>query len=412
MLGIGRTVLPRDALDESLKGLIRDVLQDQYRFARADFRIEKETRKNCPNNHIFYIHLSQPLTQPGAAREAPFMFHTCPIPAGTTRLLFRVRRGDAPDGYAVRRLVGSYAMARTSLMEEHRRVIPRVFGWQDAVTNRWVLEEFMDGEMRSLQQLEADPEAAAALCDTLASMMKQWQERSLPKKLQQFGSITFDDHGVYYCDRLYPLDGPFAAFRQVVEGRCKSQLASSEHNRRLGGYRENAALRSRLDKLFSDGLPSLLERLPEQTPTFTHGSLFAATLTSTPMDTVMRHLRFDSSMRLSRLVGMDSGFIGAPASESLVSLAPVFERGRDLDEPKFSQLEGLLTDALSRHDVHGVDTSGDESLLRKIWGLSDTLCRPEWSDDAYWAIRKSDEFEAARERLWQDLESQLSALGY
>lgn len=412
MLGIGRTVLPKDALEESLKGLIRDVLQDQYHFIRVDFRIEKEARKNCPNNHIFYIHLSQPLPQQVTAREAPSMFHTCPIPAGTTRLLFRVRRGDAPDGYAVRRLVGSYAMARASLAEEYKRYIPRVFGWQDAATNRWVLEEFMEGQVRSLQQLEDNPEAAVSLFDTLASMIKQWQSTTLPKNLRQFGSIAFDDHGVYYCDRLYPLGGPYASFSQVIEARCKWQLAASERNRRLGGYRENSELRARLDKFISEGLPALLERLSEQKPTFTHGSLFAATLTSTPTETVMRHLRFDKTMRLSRLVGMDSGFIGAPGSEFHASLAPVFERDPRAGTPKFPQLEKAFTDALNRHSVQGNNITDDNTLLARIWSFSDTLCRQEWCDDAYWASRTNVELETTRKTLWHELESQLSLLGY
>lgn len=384
--------LPPKAIQESVKGLLKDVLEDQFRIPRSQIRVER--LRSSSNSHLFAItlHLVHPFTKPAMAREASLMPFTTPIPVGTTQLVFRVPKTEA--SYAIKHMIAGYAVARDALKEK-KYLVPEVYAWRDSPTNRWVLERHMGGHTVTVEELATDEDRIRPLLHQLADVAKRFLEYELPPKLRKFGGVTFDSNNVLTAAPLVH-GGPFATHQEFIKAKCRWRLDVSEKVRRIKGWRDSPELRKRIDRFLDEGIDKVLGELPNCKPILVHSSLTKLVIV-------------DGNSLLG-ILGFDHVFLSSPISQHMAFFTNTYENtrdtGRKLHNETFSNIwsESLVDIGMTRpQDIEGAD------LLGHVWLFVRHIC-PDDLGDGQWL--EAHEAKELRDKAEARLDAHLTRWGY
>ncbi|KAK9235164.1 hypothetical protein V1525DRAFT_284321 [Lipomyces kononenkoae] len=265
------------APDREHHAFIGTILHDRFDFRHDSFVVR--TIEQAKNNYVYLIELANPTTDSLLSESSkPF---TSPIPANTSRLIFRIPKANVSleDSVRVRNEVAFLALGRDVFSSIDTSLVPRVFAWEDNTSLgpgfRWILEEWKDGETLTAENVEAlNDEMQRFVLDQLAAVVKSFHKYSLPDSVRGFGGLSFDEHGILSnTASTIPCGGPFPTYSSFLKGMCKWQIEASERSTHLNGWKNVPKLRKRLDNLFASGLDQLLVEVPEQRPTLVHADL-------------------------------------------------------------------------------------------------------------------------------------------
>lgn len=122
-------------------------MTETLRIPVHSFTIEQNTM--ATNNHVYMISLSNSLESDKVSQDAQAKPFIATIPAGTSRLVMRFARPDnnVEDSIRIRNEVAALVLAREALTSTDPLLVPRVYGWDDAVEPGYILEEFKHGEV-------------------------------------------------------------------------------------------------------------------------------------------------------------------------------------------------------------------------------------------------------------------------
>jgi hypothetical protein len=136
---------------EAHHSLISTIMIEKLEIPMHGFTIERNTM--ATNNHVYTIHLSNPLESDKVSQDAKTKPFIATIPAGTSRLVMRFAKPDnnVEDSIRIRNEVAALVLAREALTSINPFLIPRVFGWDDAIGPGYILEEFKHGEVSVVQ---------------------------------------------------------------------------------------------------------------------------------------------------------------------------------------------------------------------------------------------------------------------
>ncbi|CAI7575606.1 unnamed protein product [Penicillium palitans] len=173
---------------------------------KNDFTIED--MEKAKNNHVYLIHLEQPLAELGRTKSGVLKPYTSAIPVGTSKMVLRISKNNVnlEDSVRIRNEVAFLALARDALSAIDASVIPRVFGWEDKrwedrtsidpVSLSWILEEFMEGDsLRPDEILALDHDTRKSLLYQIAQVVKAFQDYQLPGAVSMYGALKFDEQG-------------------------------------------------------------------------------------------------------------------------------------------------------------------------------------------------------------------------
>ncbi|KAK9427620.1 hypothetical protein V1505DRAFT_379558 [Lipomyces doorenjongii] len=410
------------APDSQHHAFIGTILHDRFDLRHDSFVVR--TIEQAKNNYVYLIELANPTTDSLLSESSkPF---TSPIPANTSRLIFRIPKANVSleDSVRVRNEVAFLALGRDAFSSIDTSLVPRVFAWEDN-TNlgpgfRWILEEWKEGETLTAENVEAlNDEMQRFVLDQLAAVVKSFQKYRLPDSVRGFGGLCFDENGTLFnTASTIPCDGPFPTYSSFLKGMCKWQLEASERSTHLNGWKNVPKLRKRLDNLFASGLDELLVKVPEQRPTLVHADL------------CFPNMLFDiSTYRLTAVLDFDFSHIGAPVSEYLFSFwdmnALLTGSAGQMGQMRKWLLNGFpkRIDArfkLARSWDHALGEAGVEKPstidgaghIADIWWFSQELCQAYWFMDRFTANRSAEALETLKAGSIRNLEKFLTLWGF
>ncbi|KAF2717977.1 hypothetical protein K431DRAFT_297274 [Polychaeton citri CBS 116435] len=182
--------------------LLNTILQDSLGLQADSCTITEFER--AKHSHVYMIQLAHPVSRLRLVRNGSPRPYTSAIPPDTSRLVLRVPKSNVSleDSVRVRNEVAFLFLARDALSPNDAMLIPRVFVWEDTVSSslspgvRWILEEWKDGEVLSLDEIKAlDGETQRFVLHQVTRIVKMFQECRLPDGARGFGGLTFDEHG-------------------------------------------------------------------------------------------------------------------------------------------------------------------------------------------------------------------------
>ncbi|KAJ8126204.1 hypothetical protein O1611_g7432 [Lasiodiplodia mahajangana] len=206
------------------------------------------------------------LTQPGCV----------PIPSETKEFILRLSNPDAEGMHQETRIqneVGMLTLASAALSHIKPAVVPRVFGWGGATSERpgWILEELMPGESLVEPFDTISLEQKGGILAQITAILKALQNHTLPESIQGWGGVTFDDNGAIVSGPMVSVGaGPWSSLEDCFRGRLKVALAKADSNPHLQGWRPNG-VRERVDAFIERGLPAqFLDLASKQDKVFIH----------------------------------------------------------------------------------------------------------------------------------------------
>ncbi|KAJ5915760.1 Aminoglycoside phosphotransferase [Penicillium verhagenii] len=374
--------------------LVNTLLQDHFNIQENSFMISEIEK--AKNNHVYLIQLNQPLPELPRPKNQSLKPFISAIPAGTSKLVLRISKDNVSleESVRIRNEVAFLALARDALSSLDPLIIPRVFGWEDALSPhpsdlRWILEEYKEGESLSPSEILAlDNNTQHKLLHEIAQVVKAFQEYQLPESIRMYGGLKFDDQGVISSTAAtIPCGGPFPSYAQFLRGMCTWQLSASERSTHLNGWRDIPKLRERLDAFLTEGLDQLLAKIPEERPTLIHADL------------CLPNLLIDcANGRVTAVLDFDFAHIGAPISEYLFSfwdldgilpgsaepLGPLRKYMLDGFPEQNTSIDTKLKlaqawdNALTEVGVKKPSTIRKAGDIADIWWFSQDLCQAFW----------------------------------
>jgi hypothetical protein len=193
-----------------------------------------------------------------------------PIPAGTKEFILRLSNPDAEGMHHETRVqneVAILSLASAALRHVQPAVVPRVFGWGAAGSDRtgWILQELMPGmplaeefsKSMSLNQKRG-------ILAQMANLLQALQDYQLPESIKGWGGLTFDDAGAIVSAPMPTVGaGPWSSLEDSYKDRLTVALARADANPHLQGWRVNG-VRKRVDAFIEHGLPAHFAHLTSQ----------------------------------------------------------------------------------------------------------------------------------------------------
>ncbi|GAO20060.1 uncharacterized protein UV8b_07595 [Ustilaginoidea virens] len=408
------------SLNDKHAALIRSILQDRFLLAPNAFKIEPV--KEAKNNHVFLLKLTSPTLEPSPPSNQVF---TTPIPAKTSRLVFRIPKENVSleDSVRIRNEVAFLTLAREALSPIGPSLTPAVFGWSDTVSDSsfgWILEEWKTGEHLTIQKLvKLGDETQRLVLGQMAKVAKCLQDYQLPDSATEFGGLTFDEEGTIKSTKsVIPCGGPFPSYGAFLKGTFRWQLEASERSTHVNGWRDYPELRKRIDAFFADGLDGVIAKVPKQKPTLVNA------------DIAFVNLRFDpATYRLTAVLDFDFSHVGAPISEHLFSFwdwdALLPSQANPVGSLREWMLEGfpkdvedcfkvnrLWDDMLADAHAQKPSTIAGAGLMADLWWFSQELCQAYWFMERIVGKSSAKELEEKKKDSAAKLDKYLALWGF
>jgi hypothetical protein len=153
--------------------------------------------------------------------------------------------------------VGILTLASAALCHIKPNVVPRVFGWSSADRDHlgWILEELMPGEpLAETFDKAMSLDQKKGILAQMARLLKALQDYPLPKSIEGWGGVTFDDSDAIVSASMTTVGaGPWPSFEESYRGRLKVALSKADTNPYLQGWGANG-VRERVDAFIERGL--------------------------------------------------------------------------------------------------------------------------------------------------------------
>lgn len=249
-------------------GFITDLLK-QWQLEASEIKPNKRANSNA----IYHITLQSPLTSDLHTNKSP-QPGTTPIPAGTTKVIFRSPNIDVPFNQPIRveNSVATASLVRQALAAKglSSSIVPDVYAYgtegsnDDGTGCGWILEQHMPGNGNSEYLFWTWPkEVQKKIVEQMAHLLKAVQDFELPASLTGYGSIGFSKDGkgdlVSVPIVVEPYNGPYDTFRDFYVGFLETQLKDSERSPLAAGWAKNG-LRERIDKFVKEQFSSTLDK--------------------------------------------------------------------------------------------------------------------------------------------------------
>ncbi|KAK1613535.1 hypothetical protein BDP81DRAFT_336811 [Colletotrichum phormii] len=293
---------------------VKSILHQNCLEAESIEPVEYDINSPFPyNNFIYRVTLSSPTSTTiqiiSLHSETPRP-GTVPCPAGTTSLMVRLANSDPRTGInnanRVESEVAFITLARQALAaSKYSRVVPDVYAW----------DGMSDGQGFSMQQCMpgAIPERAGfndfslrdkvVLLGQMADILALLQDFKVPKTVDRFGGLRFDQHGDVISAQMTMFTGePSVTYVDFLRNIFRVKLREADENPVIQGWMEGG-VRSRLDEFIDRRLPeALVDHEPRK-------ALVHADLTT-------NNLLFDpSTLQVTALLDFDFSYVGTAADE-------------------------------------------------------------------------------------------------
>lgn len=337
------------------------------------------------NNFIYHVTLESPITrlmniksfqsdkaQPG----------TVPFPAHSTSLLVRLTNSDLRTGLnnnnRVENEVAFMALVRQALAKTtYSHIIPNVYSWAGTTSGQaFTIQQYMPGTIpaKSFETLSLGDKSI--VLGQMADILALLQQFEIPKTVQMFGGLKFDEHGNITSGQMSLFKGePSATYKDFIRSIFKIKLQEADENPVIVGWEENG-LRAKLDKFIGHQLDATLKDYEQVRRVLIHGDF-----SKYPIPYV--------ATTAEEFLGFSFGNISGG------KLPGLFETGANL-RLRNAMLSGFTTPSLSADTSEsrwGVAKAWDKELVRA--GAAKPATIPHFEDiaDIYWLQDKISPFE-------------------
>lgn len=251
-------------------------MADQFSLCQQDYSVRP--MEKAKNNKVYLVELNSPTPVELAATKRMPLTHM--VPRGTTSFVVRMPKANVSleDSVRVRNQVVFVHLAQQALCAakaDQLPLAPLVFAWSDDdADKKWVVEEFKQGEhITSAELANFTPEQQHFVFCQIAQFTKALQDFTLPDGVV-YGGLSCGDTGrIFSTKPSIPCGGPFDTFAGFLKGMCIWQRQASERSTHLNGWKDDDALKVRLDRFFNHGLDDVLRTVQEDRPTLIHADL-------------------------------------------------------------------------------------------------------------------------------------------
>ncbi|KAL6692400.1 phosphotransferase enzyme family domain-containing protein [Trichoderma pleuroticola] len=382
---------------------VKSLLQSNGLEAKSIDPIEYEM--DCPfpyNNFIYHVTLESPITRPiniksfQSDKPQP---GTVPFPAHSTSLVARLSNSDSRTGLnnknRVENEVAFMALVRQALAKtKYSHIVPNVYSWAGTTSGQgFTLQQYMPGTIpaKSFEMLSLEDKSI--VLEQMADILALLQQFEIPKTIEMFGGLKFDEHGIVISDQMSLFKGePSATYKDFIRSIFKVKLQEADENPVIAGWKENG-LRTKLDKFIGYQLDETLKDHVQVRRVLIHG------------DFTTNNILFDAStLQVTALLDFDFSYVATAAEEFLGfsfanlsggKLPGPFETGANLSLRK-AMLSGFSTPSLNENIAEiqwDLAKAWDKELVRAGAAKPATISQFEDIADIYWLQDQTSPFE-------------------
>ncbi|CAK7236616.1 hypothetical protein SBRCBS47491_009699 [Sporothrix bragantina] len=274
-------------ITDEAKTRIHDILQSE--FGR---QVESISLQQGSNNTQVYTTVLSPIPANGTSHATAYEMRntrstrsskikhklkpgTEELPVDTTTVILRFTNpgSDLNDAVQVQNEVAMYTLARKAFEPLDNPITPRIYGWQavdvEAGLPGWILQEKMSGE--SLGDgvfAKLDRATKESIVADIARIFRLLQQFRLPDSVVGYGGLNFDDDGqvVIGPTAIHAALKGCATYHKLYNEYLQTQLRRMDECDIIQGWKDEPALRARIDTFVERGFPSLLERAADSSP--------------------------------------------------------------------------------------------------------------------------------------------------
>ncbi|PNP49017.1 hypothetical protein THARTR1_10228 [Trichoderma harzianum] len=227
----------------------------------------------------------------------------------------------------------------------------------------------------------------------MADILALLQQFEIPKTIEMFGGLKFDEHGIVISDQMSLFKGePSATYKDFIRSIFKVKLQEADENPVIVGWQENG-LRTKLDKFIGYQLDETLKDHVQVRRVLIHG------------DFTTNNILFDAStLQVTALLDFDFSYVATAAEEFLGfsfanlpggKLPGPFETGANLSFRK-AMLSGFSTPSLNENNAEiqwDLAKAWDKELVRAGAAKPATISQFEDITDIYWLQDQTSPFE-------------------
>ncbi|KAH8590718.1 kinase-like domain-containing protein [Bisporella sp. PMI_857] len=298
---------PVNEAAEQRRGFIRNLLDTKYGRQVS----ECKTLGRDSNNYVYHVTLL-PFTSEFAPPTKENLEHgTVKLPEGINEAVIRISNTTVALDETVRteNEVAAITLFQRALSNNSTRIIPLVYGWSPASSltgYAYILQQHLPGISieHTFKDLSLTQKREVLNC--VAKVLRQIQDYELPKSVEGYGGLGFDEKGQVITGPLtVGFGGPWNDWKGMYLGKYEAQLRNLDTVGFLGGWRENG-LRDRLEAFFhsENGVLKLLDEFKLTSPTAVHG------------DFDLQNILFDKdTLEITALLDFEFSHIGSPLDE-------------------------------------------------------------------------------------------------
>ncbi|KKP05608.1 aminoglycoside 3'-phosphotransferase/choline kinase domain protein [Trichoderma harzianum] len=360
---------------------------------------------DCPfpyNNFIYHVTLESPISRPMTIKSSQSdkaQPGTVPFPAHSASLLIRLSNSDPRTGLnnnnRVENEVAFMVLVRQALAKtKYSHIIPDVYSWADTDSGQaFTMQQYMPGTIPAKTFEALSLEDKSIVLGQMADILALLQQFDIPKTVEMFGGLKFDEHGNVASGQMSLFKGePSTTYKDFIRSIFKIKLQEADENPVIVGWEENG-LRAKLDKFIGHQLDEILKDYEQVRRVLIHGDL------------TTNNILFDANtLQVTALLDFDFSYVATAAEEffgfsfgniSGGKLPGPFETGANLSLRQ-AMLSGFRTPFLN------ADTSTIQWDVAKAWdkelvraGAAKPATIPHFEDiaDIYWLQDKISPFE-------------------
>ncbi|KAJ0116818.1 hypothetical protein J7T55_009969 [Diaporthe amygdali] len=273
------------------------------------------------NNFLYKLDLAAPAI---AANFTPKPCTTLPPAEGISTLILKLSNPKAEGLDNTNRVendVIASSLIRDSLSQrapDMADIVPAVYAWEpfmdpspdaDEASSGWTLMGYRPGSNLDGHFATLDEHDKVAVMEQVATILSAIQAVQLPAGVTGLGGMTLTSDGAIVTGQRSILPGgPWPSYANMLASKLQFQLGGdAEHSAVLRGWRDNGALRAKLDDFISS--PAIAKVLARGRVDANHRVL-------THGDFTMNNMLYDPATgRISALLDFDWAAVAHPAHE-------------------------------------------------------------------------------------------------
>ncbi|KAG9240235.1 hypothetical protein BJ878DRAFT_537243 [Calycina marina] len=201
---------------------------------------------------------------------------TSPIPVGCNSVIMRLYNKDPKTGInnanRAENEVACMSLARQALAgSAYSCIIPDIYTWASISQGQgFIMMQHMPGEVTNKALNKMDIDDKSAVFRQMADILALIQKFELPKTIEAFGGLTFNDKAhATSAQMTLRVGGPSTSCRDFIRSMLAGKLEEADNNSVIEGWNENK-LRPSLDKYLEVGLPHILDHLKNERRVLLH----------------------------------------------------------------------------------------------------------------------------------------------